>query len=88
MAPHTHTEGSLFRPDPSSSFLRSEFTCAICSRPRGMTRFEEPDRHRAWICPDCIHKLYQRSTARASVPAIDSNARVLSCSGPAARTAE
>ena len=66
MAPHAHAEDHLFRPDPSR-FLGSEFTCAICSRRRRMARFEEPDRHRAWICPDCTHKLY-RTLGHQSAP--------------------
>ena len=60
MAPHAHAEGQLFRPDPSMiRFLGSEFTCAICSRRRTLAGSEQPDKHRAWICPDCTHKLYR-----------------------------
>ena len=67
MVPQAHTEGRLFRPDPSSRFLGSEFTCAICSRRRRMAGVEEPDRHRAWICPDCTHQLY-RTLQHQSAP--------------------
>lgn len=60
MAPLAHTEGQLFRPDPSMArFPGSEFTCAICSRRRSLAGSEQPDKHRAWICPDCTHKLYR-----------------------------